>query len=87
VAVDDRLLGIETPVAEDAELGGVGAKRGIDLAIPKGHETFLGEQGTFVRLLGLRQPLYFGRTYPMRLHFEHDGMVAADLTVDFGRFY
>lgn len=87
VADDDRLLGVETPVATGAELGGSGAKPEVDFVIPKGRESFLGEQGTFVRLLGLQHPLYVGRTYPMRLHFERGGIVSADLSVDFGRFY
>lgn len=87
VTEDDRLIGIETAVASGAELGGEGATRELDLAIPKGRETVLGEQGTFVRLLGLRHPLYTGRAYPMRLHFARGGSVATDLTVDYGRFY
>jgi copper(I)-binding protein len=86
VQEDDRLIGLETELASSADLAGLGARADINLAIPQGQETWLSEQGTYVRLLGLLLPLEVGRTYPMRLHFEKGGLLRADLSVDFARF-
>jgi len=87
VAEDDRLLGVTCMVASGAELVGPAAGDGrIDIAIPKGAETVLGEHGTQLRLTGLLQPLEVGRAYPMQLRFERGGVLRADLTVDFARF-
>jgi copper(I)-binding protein len=85
VATADRLIGVESPVAAAAELVGEGIGPSIDLAIPAGQETELTESGTHVRLLGLRQPLMFARTYPMTLTFAKGGQLGVLLTVDFVR--
>jgi copper(I)-binding protein len=86
VRQDDRLIGVETPVATQARLGGVDARSEVDFAIPKGRETLLGEQGTYLLLLGLTQPLEVARAYPLRLVFEKGGVLNTDLTVDYTRF-
>jgi len=86
VTLADRLVGVSTPVAERAELGGVGASPTVDFEIPAGRETLLSERGTFVRLVGLQHPLEIARTYPLTLVFERGGKVATDLTVDYLRF-
>jgi len=86
VLQDERLIGLETPIAEGAEMGGLLARPGIDFRIPKGRESYLSESGSFVRLLGLVQPLEVGRTYPLRLLFENGGALRADLSVDYTRF-
>ena len=85
VTESDRLIGVETPVAEAAEIGGVGARNGLGLVIPAGRETVLTEDGTHLRLLRLKQPLEFGRTYPMNYVFEKGGVVMGDFDVDFER--
>jgi copper(I)-binding protein len=87
VARPDRLIGVETPVATRAELAGPGARPGgaVDLPIPAGRETVLVETGLFIRLLGLTQTLEVGRSYPLRLVFEHGGAVDADIDVDYER--
>lgn len=82
----DRLIGVQTAIATGAEMGGVGARREVDFLIPEGQETYLDESGTFVRLLGLKHALEVGRSYPMRLSFEHGGSFDASLTVDYTRF-
>ena len=81
----DRLIGIETPIAEGADMvtGGVASR--LDLAIPLGQVTLLEESGNFVRLLGLRQPLELSREYPLKLIFEHGGVVHADLDINYDR--
>ena len=79
----DRLIGVETPVAAAAELGGLGARPAVDFLIPQGQESALHEFGTFVRLVGLQHRLEVARSYPLKLVFEHSGTVNATLTVDF----
>src|SRR5262245_16004031 len=72
----DRLVGVETPVAERAQLIG-------ELVIPAGGELVLSEQGPHVRLVELKHPLFVGRVYPLKLTFEKGGVVNANLNVDF----
>jgi hypothetical protein len=83
VTETDHLIGIETPLCEGAEIGGVGARQGLDLVIPAGRETVLTEQTTYLRLVGLKQPLLFGRSYPMNYVFEKGGVVPGDVDVDY----
>ena len=52
VTQTDRLIGVETPVASGAELGGSRASRTLDLLIPQGRDTELTETGTYLRLTG-----------------------------------
>lgn len=82
----DRLIGVQTMVAEGAEIGGQLARSTVDFAIPEGGETHLVEHGTYLRLTGLKFPLEVARTYPMVLRFEHGGVVQATLNVDLQRF-
>lgn len=80
----DRLIGVETPVATKAEIGGISTGvSGVSLPIERGRELVLNEQGVHVRLLGLTQPLLIGRSYPMRLIFEQGGVMDAELSVDY----
>src|SRR5262245_3429057 len=72
----DRLIGVETPVAEGAQLIG-------ELVVPAGGELVLSEQGPHVRLVELKHPLFVGRVYPLKLTFEKGGVVNANLNVDF----
>jgi copper(I)-binding protein len=85
VRLPDRLIRVETPVAAGAEMGGADTGRAIDFAIPAGRESELSETGTFIRLVGLKQPLELGRNYPLKLVFEHGGVVDADIDIDFER--
>jgi copper(I)-binding protein len=86
VTADDRLIAVETPVAEGAEMGGATAGGAVNFVIPAGQATALTEQGSFVRLVGLRHSLEIGRTYPLKLGFERAGLVIASLNVDYARF-
>lgn len=87
VTETDRLIGVETPVAEAAELvdgkESAAAGRALSFLIPAGRETLLSDNGTHIRLLGLKQPLFVGRSYPLELAFEKGGTVIATLNVDF----
>jgi copper(I)-binding protein len=79
----DRLIGVETPVASGAEIVGAGDRSGVSLVVFKGQELNLGETGVQLRLTGLTQPLLLARSYPMRLIFEHGGVLESELNVDF----
>ncbi len=86
VQQDDRLMGVQTPVASGAELAGPGAEPTIDLLIRSGQETLLTETGLHLRLTGLLLPLEVGRSYPLKLTFERGGTVNATLNIDYARF-
>lgn len=80
----DRLIGIETPVAAGAELGGLQTdSKQLSLALAAGQNYELSETGIFVRLLDLKHPLALGRSYPLTLLFEHSGAITAELSVDY----
>jgi copper(I)-binding protein len=86
VQEDDRMIGVETMVAAGAEIGGIGARKDVDVLIPKGQTVYLSEAGTYLRLLGLKMPLEVGRAYPMLLTFEKGGNLMTDLNISFARF-
>lgn len=86
VLQDDRLIGVQTPVASGAEIAGPGAEPGVNLLIPNGRETLLSEGGLHLRLTGLQLPLEIGRSYPLKLTFERGGVVNATLSIDYARF-
>lgn len=83
VRASDRLIGVDTPVATGAELAGKNAGAAVNVPIPEGLETVLSEEGTHIRLLGLKHPLFIGRSYPLQLTFEKSGTVNATLNVDY----
>lgn len=83
VTANDRLIGVDTPVATRAEIGGISTGPGMSLLIERGRDLDLSEQGVHLRLLGLTQPLLIARTYPMSLIFEKGGVLAVELNVDY----
>lgn len=86
VTADDRLIGVQTPVADGVELAGAQRGAPLDLAIPAGSDLDLHEHGLHLRLAPLRLALHAGRSYPLRLTFARSGVVDAILSVDFPRF-
>jgi hypothetical protein len=86
VSENDRLVGVQTPVAEGAEIVGPYARPGVDLPIAAGSEIQMTEHGTHLRLLRLTQPLEIARSYALVLHFEKAGAVSTTLNVDYARF-
>lgn len=82
----DRLIGVRTPVARHADIGGALARPLVDFAIPEGRDSELAEGATWLRLSGLETPLYVGRAYPLTLVFEQGGTVPAQLSIDFPSF-
>ena len=57
--------------------------QGLSLLIPEGETLTLAEDGLYIELLDLQQPLQIGRSFPMRLVFESAGTVTATLNVDY----
>lgn len=78
----DRLVGVETPAAERAELhthleeNGIMRMRRIPAIDVPAHATVNLEPGGFhVMLMGLHAPLAEGETFPITLTFEKSGSV------------
>ena len=76
----DRLTGVSTPVAKQAELhnmtmeGGVMKMRPLaDVDLPANQPVTLKPGGTHIMLMGLTQPLKPGETFPLTLSFEKAG--------------
>ena len=86
VTLSDRLIGVASPVAESAEMGGVMIGGPVNLAIPADQLLTLTEAGPHIRLIGLRHELAVGREYPLTLVFERSGSVQTSLSVDYARF-
>jgi copper(I)-binding protein len=83
---DDRLIGVESPIARGAEMGGPGARPTVDFVIRAGEESVLSESGTHIRLTGLNHAVEVARAYPLKLVFERSGEVGALLNVDYTSF-
>jgi copper(I)-binding protein len=84
----DRLIAVATPVAETAELhqttmqGGVMRMRPVEgLAVSAQEPGKLAPGGYHVMLMGLKQQLKPGASFPVTLTFEHAGAVQASATV------
>lgn len=86
VTADDRLVGVDTPVAGDAQLVLDGRVVPLDLPLAAGSQLEMHDRGVHLRLTGLRHPLQTGRSYPLRLQFARSGDVLATLSVDYERF-
>jgi periplasmic copper chaperone A len=78
----DRLVGVDTPVAEKAELhesvaeGGVMKMRPVAAApVEPGKPLVLKPGGYHVMLMGLRRTLKEGDEFPATIHFAHAGAV------------
>jgi copper(I)-binding protein len=85
VTTADRLIGVRSPVATGAEMGGSASGGPVDVFIPAGRETVFSEEGVHVRLVGLKHPLGLGRAYPLTLIFEKGGSIGTELSVDYPR--
>lgn len=83
VSLSDRLIGVHTPIATGAEMGGPEVGRPVDVPIAQGSELELTEAGVHLRLTGLKHALQVARDYPLALEFERSGTVLARLSVDY----
>lgn len=80
----DTLVGVETPVAAGAVLVTPEGTGPVQLEIPQGQSIELSEAGTHIRLIGLKQPLLLGRSFPMTMEFARSGRIQTQLNVDYG---
>ena len=85
----DRLIAVSSPVAEKADLhedkldNGIMKMRPLDaLTIAPGHSTELKPGGDHIMLMGLKQPLRQGESFPMVLTFEKAGAVKVMVNVE-----
>ena len=82
----DRLLKLETDIAERAEVHEHGHASGAmrpagALAIPAQGRIVFAPGGYHIMLIGLKQPLKQGERFPLRLSFEKAGMRTVDVVV------
>ena len=86
--VGDRLLEIETPAAEFAELhehvhaeGLMKMQKAADLTIGAGESVTLEPGGYHIMLMNLKRPLVDGEKFPLTLRFEQAGSVEVEVAV------
>jgi len=88
----DRLVAAKTPVAENTELhesteeAGVAKMRPLadGIKVPPNSEIKLKPRGMHIMLLGLKQKLEEGQSFPMTLTFEKQGDVGIEVEVKSG---
>jgi copper(I)-binding protein len=80
----DVLIGVDTPVAEKAELWLVdeGAKRADRIAIDPKVVLSMRPGGRFIKLVGLRQPLAAGHKFRVTLTFQSAGPIEIEAWVE-----
>lgn len=79
----DRLVGVITPLAPRAELGGAPPGTPLSIDIVPGAELSLAQDGPHVRLLDLKYPVLMGRQFPLSLVFERLGTFPVTMYVDY----
>ena len=85
----DTLLSVSTPRADKAQLhvhlndNGVMHMREVSggIAVAAGNEVKFAPGGYHIMLMGLKQPLKEGDSFPVTLSFEHSGPVTATVAV------
>src|SRR5258708_11763912 len=84
----DRLLAATTPVAEKIQFHSVSEENGVsrmremhDVAVAPGAKVTFSPGGMHVMLVGLKQPLKEGQTFPLALKFEKAGDVNVTVSV------
>ena len=87
-AVEDRLLGVATPVAGHVMIhavekdGDVSRMKHIEtLELPTGERITLAPGGMHLMLMGLQDKLSEGTTFPMTLSFENAGEIKIEVSV------
>jgi copper(I)-binding protein len=85
VVKSDRLIGASCAVAERVEMGGIANPR-VDFEIREGVSSGLSETGPYLKLVGLKMPLYVNGSYTIALEFEKVGPIEANLSIDMARF-
>ena len=87
-AVEDRLLGVATPVAGHVMIhavekdGDISRMKHIEtLELPSGERFTLAPGGMHLMLMGLQDKLSEGTTFPMTLSFENAGEIKIEVSV------
>ncbi|HTH99257.1 MAG TPA: copper chaperone PCu(A)C [Stellaceae bacterium] len=87
----DKLVGVETPVADRAELhesetkGDTGTMKPLDsVDLPPGGSAAFAPLGKHIMLVGLHGPLALGTHFPMTLHFASGATVTVEVSVTRG---
>lgn len=87
-AVNDQLVAASTPVSAKAELhdhikeGDIMRMRQVpSIEVPAGGTVALQPGGLHIMLMGLKQPLREGETFPLTLTFAHAGAVTVEVPV------
>jgi copper(I)-binding protein len=83
VETTDRLVGADSPVCERVELvAGDGTRRPYEsFQFQEDVEIGFREGAPHLRLVGLKRPLVRGQLFPVTLHFEEDGPLTLNVTV------
>jgi copper(I)-binding protein len=84
----DQIVGASTPVAAMAEVHQSAMDNGVmkmrampNVAIPAGQAVTFAPGGTHIMLMGLKQPLVAGQSFPLTLTFAHAAPVTVDVKV------
>lgn len=84
----DKLVSVSTPMAMKAELhthtmeGGMMKMRRVDaIEIVPGKQSVLEPGGHHVMMMGLKEPLVEGKSYPLTLTFERAGTVEVTVRI------
>jgi copper(I)-binding protein len=87
-AADDDLTGLSTPVADKAEMHRSITENGVsrmdavaDLPVKANEAATFGPGGLHVMLMGLKQPLKLGDSFPLTLNFAKAGVVTVTVSV------
>ena len=85
---DDRLIGLETPVAASVMIHAAETTDGVShmvqlmsLALPAEQTVMLAPGGVHLMLMGLKAKLAEGDSFPLTLRFEHAGTVTVEVPV------
>lgn len=89
ISADDKLIGAKTLLADrvelrgpvDADVPGSTGKLLDGISLASGSELELRPGTMRLMLMGLKQPLQWGRSYPMTLEFEKSGMLIVTVSV------
>ncbi len=84
----DRLLSLESPLADRVEVHETGMKDGMmtmrhvaGLILPPNKPVQLAPGGTHIMLMNLKQPLVAGQSFPLTLKFQHAPAITVTVTV------
>ena len=85
----DRLTGVSTPIAKQAELHNMTMESGVmkmrplaGIDLPAGQKVTLKPGGVHIMLIGLKQPLRPGQSFPLTVYFEKSGTSEVTVSVE-----